>query len=586
MILSGQTCTKFLAKLSFFLVIGVGANNDYNKVSNGLDRPPPPCNMPLWCNSDLFKQMSLYEHDTYAYMHKKLLHPQAEILRDYDVEVEKNEGNPLSRSQLQTFIDKNMEDTRSEIVEFLPSEYKEETDLMGRVKSPEYREFLRALQKIWKLLLRKVSLDVKEHEDRYSLIYIEEGFIVAGGHFRELYYWDTYWVINGLLLSDMPETAKGIIENFLALIKRFKFIPNGTRVYYLNRSQPPLLPRMVNSYVQATKNYDFIRANLQVITDEFEWWLQNRQVKFVKGGKSYEMFQYKVPATGPRPECYWNDYSVGDSIQSEDERDRFYSNIKSATESGWDFSSRWFDEDYGRANGSLLDLKPTTVVPVELNAILEENARFLSEWWHLVNDTKMEEKYAQIADELLQSIHEVLWRSDLGCWFDWDLKNEKHREDFYLSNITPLWTQSYSLSKKVVSEKIIQYLKRSGILCKNGLPKFIAIPTSLIQSGHQWDYPNAWAPLQSFLINGLINLRTAKAEKIALQLAQNWVYTTYVGHKNTTFMFEKYDAVQIGKTGGGGEYAPQTGFGWTNGFVIQLLGTYPEKLSPTASKTC
>ena len=42
-----------------------------------------------------------------------------------------------------------------------------------------------------------------------SLIYLDHGFIVPGGRFREMYYWDTYWTILGLINSEMTETVKG-----------------------------------------------------------------------------------------------------------------------------------------------------------------------------------------------------------------------------------------------------------------------------------------------------------------------------------------------------------------------------------------
>ena len=100
----------------------------------------------------------------------------------------------------------------------------------------------------WKDLGRKVISDVKENPDKYSLIYMKKPFIVPGGRFREVYYWDSYWTILGLLVSGMEETVKGMLENFADLINKYGLIPNGNRVYYTKRSQPPLYIAMVEEY--------------------------------------------------------------------------------------------------------------------------------------------------------------------------------------------------------------------------------------------------------------------------------------------------------------------------------------------------
>jgi alpha,alpha-trehalase len=92
---------------------------------------------------------------------------------------------------------------------------------------------------------RKCTSDVFNHPLRHSLIAMQHPFLVPGGRFRELYYWDTYWVIKGLLTSGMLSTATGMVSNLVDLVHRFGFVPNANRRYYLNRSQPPYLTQMV-----------------------------------------------------------------------------------------------------------------------------------------------------------------------------------------------------------------------------------------------------------------------------------------------------------------------------------------------------
>lgn len=63
--------------------------------------------------------------------------------------------------------------------------------------------------------------------------------------FTEFYHWDTYWAITGMLLSGMNQSVKGILENFYHVVCTYGFLPNGGRIYYLSRSHPPFLMRMV-----------------------------------------------------------------------------------------------------------------------------------------------------------------------------------------------------------------------------------------------------------------------------------------------------------------------------------------------------
>ncbi|CAH0393318.1 unnamed protein product [Bemisia tabaci] len=564
------------------------ANGQNYEVADYETNYPPSCNRPIFCESDLLHDVALSEIDkdlSTPFLRRKLRYPPDVILDRYQALKESYGGRPMSRPELLQFVNETTEEAH-ELIEWVPDEYKEETALMRRIKSPEYQQFQRKLQEIWKLLLRKVSPDVAVNEDRYSIIYIPNGFTIAGGHFNELYYWDTFWIINGLLLSEMPATVKGIIENFLSLVVRFKFIPNGTRVYYLNRSQPPLLIPMMSSYLHFTNDFYFVRANLQILTGEFEWWMENRSVQFTKGDKTHVMFRYDARSRGPRPESYKNDWEIGHRIKSKTGQDRFYSDIKSAAESGWDFSTRWFYNKYDNHKATLADIHTRDKVPVDLNAILERNARLLSEWWYRSGDVYKGKHYKLVAERLLESIHEVFWREDLGSWFDWQLNAHKHDEAFYGSNFAPLWTQSYFMPKEFVAEKTIQYLKYAKVLCDNGTPRYIGTPTSLTESGQQWDFPNSWAPLQMFLIQGLDLTGVLKAQQLAEKLAQNWVYTNYRGLVTSGFMYEKYDSTKVGLTGGGGEYAPQTGFGWTNGAITILMNRYGDILSPKRSETC
>ena len=79
-----------------------------------------------------------------------------------------------------------------------------------------------------------------------------------------------------MLLSGMKETVKGMLENFIYQIKEFGHIPNGTRKYYINRTQPPFLISMVSKYLEATEDFDFLKSNWEALEKEMRYFEANR----------------------------------------------------------------------------------------------------------------------------------------------------------------------------------------------------------------------------------------------------------------------------------------------------------------------
>ncbi len=127
-------------------------------------------------------------------------------------------------------------------------------------KDENYKEFAKDLHGIWKDLGRKIKAEVGDNQEKFSLRYLEKPFVVPGGRFREMYYWDSYWTIQGLLVSEMHDTVKGMLSNFVSLIKELGHIPNGNRIYYDRRSQPPLFISMVDIYFKVIPESDLVLA--------------------------------------------------------------------------------------------------------------------------------------------------------------------------------------------------------------------------------------------------------------------------------------------------------------------------------------
>jgi len=158
-----------------------------------------------------------------------------------------------------------------------------------------------------------------------------------------------------------------------------------------------------------------------------------------------------------------------------------------------------------------------------------------------------------------------------------DLLTNNKNQDFYPSNLLPLWAGCHNFARSLLS-KIVNQLNHSAIEDYPG-----GIPTSMWNTTEQWDFPNAWSPLQYFLIEGLQNINSSVARKFAFRLTQKWITTNYCAWNSTGgvdggIMFEKYDATRIGVPGHGGEYHVQAGFGWTNGVALHFLQEFGNEL--------
>ncbi|KAK9307424.1 hypothetical protein QLX08_002235 [Tetragonisca angustula] len=478
-------------------------------------------------------------------------------------------GKKPTRSQVARYVEENFSSS-NELLNWTLPDWTENPSILKRIHETKYREWARALNGVWKELARKINPEVAKHPERHSLIYVQNGFIVPGGRFKEFYYWDSYWVIEGLLLSDMYQTARGMIDNFLYMVKKYGFIPNGGRIYYLMRSQPPLIHLMVSRYLEFTGDYDYLSTIIPTLEKEFAFWQTERMIEVKKDGRTYKMGHYVVNSPRPRPESYREDYEMAQQLP-EKSRNFFYNNIKAGAESGWDFSYRWCITNNRSEMPNLLNISTQYIIPVDLNAILQQNARLLSEFHTTLGNRAKSQYYLKIASQLQMAIDNVLWDDKEKVWFDYDVKTKEHRRMFYPSNLAPLYTRSYNyIQREYYALSAVAYLKSQNIDSFFG-----GTPTSLNQTGEQWDFPNAWPPLQSFIVMGLYWTGVKEAMDFSHELAFRWLGSNYIGYMQTGHMFEKYDAIRPGQGGGGGEYLVQTGFGWTNGVILEFLNTFP-----------
>lgn len=259
----------------------------------------------VYCRGELLHtiQMASIYKDSKTFVDMKMKRPPDETLKSFREFMERHEQMP-TRYQIERFVNDTFDPEGSEFEDWDPDDWTFRPKFLSRILDDDLRNFASELNGIWKMLGRKMKDDVRVNEELYSIIYVPHPVIVPGGRFREFYYWDSYWIVKGLLLSEMYTTVKGMLTNFVSLVDKIGFIPNGGRIYYTMRSQPPMLIPMVDEYLKITHDYEWLENNLYLLEKEFDFWMTNRTVEIEVDGVNYVLARYNEQSSGPRPESY------------------------------------------------------------------------------------------------------------------------------------------------------------------------------------------------------------------------------------------------------------------------------------------
>lgn len=469
-------------------------------------------------------------------------------------------------AQCTSFMDKWMHPAGYEVQKVTPTDWVENPKFISELPD-DLKPIAISLHSKWHELVRTFNF-TGLCDGCYSSIEVPNPFVVAGGRFLEYYYWDSYWILQGLLVSDMTTTARHMVDNMLHLVKKFGFIPNGGRVYYLNRSQPPMLTLMVEMLFERTQDVEWLKTTLPTLEAEKHFWNTDRSMRIDVDGP-WTVYRYIADTVQPRPESYREDYQT--CLGAPSSAPTCYRNLASGAESGWDFSSRWLS-DWDNLN----TIRTSNVIPVDLNSIMYRIDVALVNLYTKVGNDSRAQHWAASASQRATTIHKVFWNDYAQSWGDYIPDRGTSDLPFYISNLVPVWAGAQHQSP----QEVLALVKRlwPKIYFENA-----GVPCSLIQSNQQWDFPNAWANLQQFIIDALDSLNLPEATSLADKLAVSWFNTNYCAWKSTEssggLFFEKYDVLKPGQAGGGGEYAVQAGFGWTNGVMLKLLQTRPHILS-------
>uniref|UniRef100_A0A914ZI99 Trehalase n=1 Tax=Parascaris univalens TaxID=6257 RepID=A0A914ZI99_PARUN len=479
------------------------------------------------------------------------------------------------REAVREFVNANFNEEGHELEECELVDWQKEPEQLLSIEDPDLRQFALQVNLIWKKLCRTIKKEVVEHPRRHSLIYVPNEFVVPGGRFREFYYWDTYWVIKGLLASGMHQTCKKMILNFHYLVDTIGFIPNGGRVYYLRRSQPPMFIPMIYEYHMATEDDEFLLSMLNSMEKEFSFWKNQRMINVTKNGKSYAVFRYRADTNVPRPESYREDYQTAERVDRQKKR-KLWRDIASAAESGWDFSSRWF------ANRKTMDtIETSDIAPVDLNAIMYWNMKILAHLHGALGNVERRDELNRERSRFVDTFEAVFFDDREGAWFDLNIRTGERDDDAYPSLAVPLFTECYSSLNNHMMVDVLETLQRKGLLQFPG-----GVPTSLMKgTNQQWDYPNGWAPINHMIIEGLRKSNHPIMQQKAFEIASKWINRNYQVYQKDKKMWEKYDVAKgYVRAAKGGEYENQAGFGWTNGVILDLMVTYSKRVTVIPSE--
>lgn len=337
--------------------------------------------------------------------------------------------------------------------------------------------------------------------------------------FNELYYWDSYFMVQGLLDADHKELVLGILEDLFSLFERCGIIPNASRTYFIQRSQPPFLTSFIMDVYRAYKlDKKWLARAMKIAQAEYQTvWMGEAKpnARLVHVGLSrYYDFNY-----------------LHDLAEAE---------------SGWDMTPRF--------NRHALDY-----LPVDLNSLLYKYELDFAAAAKILGRKEEAVRWKQAAHNRQDTMNTLMWSEMRGLYFDYNYPKGRRGNVASLAAYYPMWA---GLATRRQAKKLVDGLRKFEQ--KGGLSATDAIPIGQLRPGSlptQWAYPNGWAPLHLIVVQGL---QKYGYHDDARRIALKWLKTNndwFVRHGN---FLEKYNVVQPTKPPIKGLYPSQTGFGWTN----------------------
>ncbi|RXF02561.1 trehalase family glycosidase [Pseudoalteromonas sp. PS5] len=419
---------------------------------------------------------------------------------------------------------------------------------------PDFACAQQYISALWSRLSRKPSTAATG-----SLLPLPYPYVVPGGRFNEIYYWDSYFTALGLLDANRNDLVEGMLDNFISLIDRIGHVPNGNRDYYQSRSQPPVTALMVDLlWQQKSDDMQWLKLVTQGLIKEYNFWQTGGDVGSTEGNARLRVVtmpcggtlnRYWDPLAAPRPESYVEDVELASRTV---DPSVLYQHIRAACESGWDFSSRWLANP-----DDLASIRTTQIIPVDLNALLVLLELQLARCLKKLNNETQAEHYDSLASKRSALIQRYCWCDETGWFYDVNLDDYQPTKIVSLAGVVPMFAKQVTPAQaQRMGDKLrYDFLKSGGLV------------STLTPTSQQWDSPNGWAPLQWFAVSGL---RSYGQNQLASEIMQAWIYAVETGFAHLGCLLEKYNVVEPDKQAEGGEYVVQQGFGWTNGVTSRF----------------
>jgi alpha,alpha-trehalase len=443
----------------------------------------------------------------------------------------------------------------------------------------------------------------------HGLLYLEHPYVVPGGQFNEMYGWDSYFIIRGLLRENRIALAKGMVENFFFEIENYGGVLNANRTYYLTRSQPPFLSSMVLSVDEAEKkggqsDSRWLEKAYRFVVRDYEQWNQRPHLADDTGlSRYFDHGDGPVPEIMDDPVHYYRGVAhfflihegsrsphlvyldgrnpsaatVGpvfpvfvceaDSNSQDAEHcgpaDRmaltadFYKGDRSMRESGFDVSFRF----------GPFGAETHHYAPICLNSLLYKTEKDLEKMATLLGRQHDIEHWKKQAIERKERIVKYLWNDGRGLFFDYDFMKHSRSSYEYVTTFYPLWAGLASQEQAHAVVRNLTLFEQPG-----------GMAMSHRETQAQWDYPYGWAPIQLLVVEGLRRYGySAEADRIAYK----FLTTVLRNYKRDGTIREKYDVVaKSSDTHIAAGYTQNVvGFGWTNGVFLELLRTLPLELT-------
>ena len=419
---------------------------------------------------------------------------------------------------------------------------------------------------LWTVLTRQAD---EESDNASSLIPLPKDYIVPGGRFREIYYWDSYFTMLGLVEDGRVDMVENMVDNFAYLIKNIGFIPNGNRNYYLTRSQPPFFSMMVALLAEQYEDQRPIWLKyLPAMEAEYKWWMEGEAelsadnpavlhtVRMVDGSvlnRYYDRGDY------PRAESFREDTETIElAVEHGRDAQTVARHLRSGAESGWDYSHRWFGD-----GENMWTIETTDIIPPDLNALLIEAEFNLATAYDMKGNGEMREYYDKRAENRESALHKFCFNEELGFFEDFHWPDQRFTGRLSLAAAFPLAVLGATEEQAAGVAEVLE----TRFLADGGLRSSLSI------TGQQWDAPNGWPPLQYMAVKGLENY---DYDELARVVADRWCANNERVYGNVFKMVEKYNVEDLSLTAGGGEYPVQDGFGWSNGVYLALKNSLVE----------